>query len=71
MSLLDNEEGPEPVNAMDFLEEHGLEKNQAVNVLLHLLFTRTYVFPSEVREAAAELGFVLPFIPQDHSGLMH
>lgn len=70
MNLLDEAEEPEPVNALDFFEAFGLSRTEAFNLVLHLMLTRTYVFPAEAREAAAELGFNLPYVlPGD--GQMH
>jgi hypothetical protein len=62
MSLLDNDEGPEPVNALEYLQTFGVDQQQAYQILLHLLFTRSWVMPSDVRECAAELGINLPYV---------
>jgi hypothetical protein len=70
MSLLDDQDGPEPVNVLEYLEAFGLSKEQAFNIVLHLVLTRTYVFPAEAREAASELGIDIPYVhPGD--GRMH
>ncbi len=63
--VLDDKEDPEPVNVLDYFEAFGMPRQEAFNIVLHLLLTRTYVFPQEAREAAAELGIQLPFV---HSG---
>jgi hypothetical protein len=60
--MLGDEKEPEPVNVLDFFETFGMTRAEAINVVLHLLLTRTYVYPSEAREAAAELGIQLPFV---------
>jgi hypothetical protein len=70
MTMLDEFEEPEPVNALDFFEAFGLSRSEAFNLVLHLMLTRTYVFPAEAREAAAELGFNLPYVQPDN-GLLH
>lgn len=68
--MIDDDLDPEPVNVLEFLEGFGLSRNDACNVILHLVLTRTYVFPTDAREAAAELGFHIPFVhPGD--GRMH
>jgi hypothetical protein len=72
MSLLNDmdEQEPEPVNVLDYFEAFGLSRQEAFSIVLHLLLTRTHVYPSEAREAAAELGIHIPFVhPGD--GRMH
>ena len=70
MSLLDEFEEPEPVNALDYFEAFGLTRLEAFNLVLHLMLTRTYVLPADAREVAAELGFNLPYVHPDN-GRMH
>lgn len=60
--ILDDQDEPTPVNVLDFLEAFGLSRTEAFNIVLHMLLTRTYVFPAEAREAAAELGIQLPYV---------
>jgi hypothetical protein len=64
VSILDELDGGGdlPVNAMDYFQSFGLSETEVFNVLLHLLFTRTYVMASDAREAAAELGIQLPYV---------
>jgi hypothetical protein len=71
MGLLDHdEEDPEPVNVLEYLEALGMTHQQAFSIILHLLLTRTQVYPFEAREAAAEIGIDIPFVhPGD--GRMH
>ena len=70
MGILDEAEEPEPVNVLEYLAGFGLSATQAHQVLLHLIFTRTYVMPMEVREAAAELDIELPYVHHG-DGRMH
>ena len=62
MSLFDNDEEPEPVNALEYLTAFGVSSADAYQILLHLIFTKSYVMPSDVRQSAAELGINLPYV---------
>ncbi len=62
MSLLDQEDEPDIVNVLSFYRDHGLTDAQAMQVLLHLLFTRTYAIATDAREAATELGYDIPYV---------
>ena len=63
MGILDSDDAePEIVNILSFYKEHGLSDTQAMQLVLHVLLTRTYAIATDAREAALELGFDIPYV---------
>ena len=70
MSLFSDDTEPEIVNIYDFYRSHGLSDHAAVQVVLHMLLTRTFAQESDARECARELGYNIPYVFPS-SGTMH
>ena len=70
MSLFDEPQEEEAVNALEYFQALGLTPEQAVGIVLHMLLTQSYVLEGDARRAAADLGIPIPYVhPGD--GRMH
>lgn len=64
------EDDPQIVNIFEFGRAHGLSDQAAMQLVLHMLITRTYAVEADAREAASELGIFIPFVFPDN-GTLH